>query len=346
MNMLWFFFVAFTISLLVVLLSIPIVKAIGFQYGYVDIPSGRKIHRQPIVRIGGISICAATLAAILMVLAMGDLANLPALAVTKLGWLMLGGFAFFLVGLADDLLTLSPLLRLLMQLSIASLIWLAGIQIEFLSIPYLGLTHLGWLSLPATVIWITGVVNAINWIDGLDGLASSVSGIAATVTFAVCLYTEQFAAALVMAGMTGSLVGFLHYNFNPAQIFMGDGGPYFIGFMIAATSVIGLAKGAASLAILIPLLILAVPLLDMLVVILARLCNGRSPFVADKCHLHHRLLGIGLSHRLTVFVICALNLWAGCWAIMLVGIPNSQVILASATGLLIYVTWRAWRAAC
>lgn len=340
-----YFLIAFTVSLLVVLLSIPIVKTIGFRYGYVDIPTERKVHQQPIVRLGGISICAATLIALLFVWATGGLTDLAATTISKIEWLMLGSFTFFLVGLADDIYTLSPVLRLLIQFSLASLIWLAGVRIEFLSIPYLGLMHLGCLSLPLTVVWMTLVVNAINWIDGLDGLASGVSGIEATIIFIVCSFMQQPVAALIVVALTGSLLGFLYFNFNPAQIFMGDGGSYFIGFTIAGTSIIGLTKEATTLAILISLLILAVPILDMSAVIVTRLCCGRSPFIADKRHLHHRLLQAGLSQRLTVLVIYTLSLWAGSLAIILVGIPNSQIILASATGLLVGVTWQAWRAA-
>lgn len=340
----WYFLIAFVVALLVAFCNTPVVKILGFKYGYIDVPSDRKVHRQPIVRIGGISIYTATLVALLLVQATGGLNDISVTVLSKLGWLALGGTAFFLVGLADDLLSLSPVLRLLLQLGIAGLMWFAGIRIEFLTIPSAGLTHLGWFSLPLTVLWIVGVVNAINWIDGLDGLASGVAATASIVIFLVCLFMDQPVASLVMAALTGSLLGFLYYNFNPAQIFMGDGGSYFIGFTIASTSTVGLAKGATALAIVIPLIILAVPILDMSAVILKRICYGRSPFIADKSHLHHFLLRTGLSHRLTVLVIYALNLWAGSVAIMLVGIPYSSMILVAATGVLVGITWQAWRA--
>jgi UDP-GlcNAc:undecaprenyl-phosphate/decaprenyl-phosphate GlcNAc-1-phosphate transferase len=345
MPLLFHLLLAFVTALLTVTITTPIVKTIGFRCGYVDVPAGRKIHQLPIVRIGGISICFATLVALLLITPIQFLHVLPVPMVTKLGWLMLGSVAFFLIGLADDLLNLSPLLRLLLQLNIASLIWFAGIRIEFLTIPYLGLIQLGWVGLPITLLWIVGVVNAINWTDGLDGLASGVSGIAAIVILIVCLFMGQTVAAIVMAALGGSLLGFLYYNFNPAQIFMGDGGSYFIGFTIAGSSILGLAKAATALAILLPLLILAVPILDMSAVIVARVRGGRSPFVADKSHLHHRLLEAGLSHRFTVFVIYSLSIWAGSLAIALAGIPNYHIIFAIATGLLACMLWQAWRVA-
>jgi UDP-GlcNAc:undecaprenyl-phosphate GlcNAc-1-phosphate transferase len=189
---------------------------------------------------------------------------------------------------------------------------------------------------------LAGVVNAINWIDGLDGLASGVSCIASITVAIVSLFTGQPTVALVMLALAGSLIGFLYYNFNPAHIFMGDGGSYFIGFTIAGISIVGLVKSATITAIVLPFLILAVPILDMVAVILARLKNGQSPMAADKRHLHHRLLKIGLSHRFTVLFIYTLALWTGSLAIALAGIPNSLFVVIATTGLLGCSSWRAW----
>jgi UDP-GlcNAc:undecaprenyl-phosphate/decaprenyl-phosphate GlcNAc-1-phosphate transferase len=337
-----YYLFAFAIAVLAVIWSVPIIKAAAFKHKQFDLPAARKVHQRPMVRLGGVAICGGTLASLFVVFELGGFDGLPSETAVKVAWVMLGSFGFFLIGLTDDLVSLSPLTRLILQASVASLIWLSGVQIEFISMPVMGLVQLGWLSLPLTVVWLTGVVNAINWIDGLDGLASGVCCIAAVVIFVVCLFTGQPIAAMVMIALTGSLLGFLYYNFNPAQIFMGDGGSYFIGFTIAGISVVGLVKGAAITAILLPLLILAVPILDMSAVIVARLCSGSSPFAADKRHLHHRLLQLGLSHRLTVLLIYALTLWAGSLAIAVAGIPNSSVILVSATGVLGYASWRAW----
>jgi UDP-N-acetylmuramyl pentapeptide phosphotransferase/UDP-N-acetylglucosamine-1-phosphate transferase len=338
----WYDLLAFAIAAIVVLATIPLVKLIALQYGYVELPAARKVHRQPMVRLGGVSICAGTLLALLIVWMTGGFAD-GTTAIPEVGVVMLGGCGFFLIGLVDDLIGLPAIGRLCLQCGIATWVYSAGVQIEFLTVPGVGLVHLEWFSLPLTVIWLTGVVNAINWIDGLDGLASGVSGIAAIITFAICVFTGQPAAALIVAALAGSLVGFLYYNFNPAQIFMGDGGSYFIGFTLAGTSIIGLVKSATAIAILLPLLILAVPLLDMSAVIVSRLSSGRSPFLADQRHLHHRLLHAGLSQRLTVLMMYALTLWAGSLAVTLAGIPKGAVMLTIATSLLIYATWKAWR---
>jgi UDP-N-acetylmuramyl pentapeptide phosphotransferase/UDP-N-acetylglucosamine-1-phosphate transferase len=334
-----------SIAIIFVVCSIPFVNQLALKYHKFDLPSTRKVHQRPIVRLGGISICLGTLLALGVVTLFADESIFSAAVSGKVAWVLFGSFAFFLIGLADDLINLSPVLRLLMQVSVAGCVWIAGVRIEFLTLPGIGLTHLGWLSLPITILWLAGVVNAINWIDGLDGLASGVSCIAAVTVAIVSLFTGQPAVALVMLALAGSLVGFLYYNFNPAHIFMGDGGSYFIGFSLAGMSIVGLVKSATITAIVLPFLILAVPILDMVVVILTRLKNGQSPMAADKRHLHHRLLKIGLSHRFTVLFIYTLALWTGSLAIALAGIPNSLFVVIAATGLLGCSSWRAWNLA-
>ena len=337
----WHYAAIFLAATVIVVITIPFVTQVAHSCGWVDQPAVRKVHRQPMVRLGGVSIFAGTIATSLW----GWLVIAPDTN-PKIAWVLLGGTAFFLIGLVDDLIGLSALLRLGLQLSISSSVWFAGVQIDFLTIPGGGILQLNdGLSWALTVLWLAGVVNAINWIDGLDGLASGVSGIAALTTFAICLYMNQPGAALVMIALAGSLLGFLHYNFNPARIFMGDGGAYFIGFTIAGISIVGLAKSAAAVAILLPCFILAVPILDMSMVIVTRLCNGESPFVADQRHLHHRLLNAGLSHRRTVLVIYSLSLWSGSLAIAVVGVPNGIALVASTTGWLGYTGWKAWRTA-
>jgi UDP-GlcNAc:undecaprenyl-phosphate/decaprenyl-phosphate GlcNAc-1-phosphate transferase len=269
MLLFWPYLVTFLLALTIALQSIPKVKAIASHYGYLDVPSARKVHNQPIVRLGGVAICLGTLVSLGIIWSLGGMQVLSDEINAKFTWLLVGSFAFFLIGLADDLFNLAAALRLFLQFSIAGLVWLGGVQIEFLSIPGVGVVELNWLSLPLTLLWLTGVVNAINWIDGLDGLAAGISTIACGAIFVVALAMQQPLAALVIAALAGSLLGFLRYNFNPAQIFMGDGGSYFVGFLLAGVSVLGLLKGTTAVVIL-PL-ILAVPILDMSAVIAARL---------------------------------------------------------------------------
>ena len=340
--------VAFLISHVVVLWSTPLVKTVGLKSGYVDQPGDRKVHQQPMVRLGGVSIFLGTLTALLIIWWLGGFKGLPPNREWEVWGVTVGGLAFFLIGLADDLYNLSPLSRLAMQVVVASLAWVVGVKIDFLSVPFFELIHIGWLSLPITVLWLVGMANAINWIDGLDGLAAGVAGISSVVLFMVTLVMHQPAAAIIAAAMAGGVLGFLRYNFNPAQIFMGDGGAYFMGFTLAGVAVIGLVKTTAVTtiavtAVLLPYLILAVPILDMSSVIISRISQGKSPFLADKRHLHHRLLKAGISHRLTVLFIYALTFWVGSLALGFSNVPSGWGFAIVATLLLGYVSWQVRR---
>jgi UDP-GlcNAc:undecaprenyl-phosphate/decaprenyl-phosphate GlcNAc-1-phosphate transferase len=333
---------AFTISALVVLGTTPIVRRIGLKSGRVDLPNARKMHKSPMVRFGGVSIFLGNLVALLVVWWAGGFGWLPMDREYEIWGVAIGGLAFFLIGLADDIYNLSPFMRLLAQTLVATAAWKVGVQIEFLSIPFWGLITLPMgLSLVITLLWLVGMANAINWIDGLDGLASGVSGIAAVVMLMVSLSMNEPAAALIAAALAGGTLGFLRYNFNPAQIFMGDGGAYYLGFTLAGVGVVGLVKGVTTVAVLLPYLILAVPLLDMSAVIFDRLRHGKSPFAADNRHLHHRLLQAGLSHRGTVLFIYCLTFWVGSLALAFSGVPSGYAYAAGATVLLGYTSWYA-----
>lgn len=345
----YYHLLAFAISTVFVLWSTPIVNQLGLKSGLFDVPDKRKVHQRPMVRLGGVSIFVGTILALLVVWWSGGFVDAKGQILLtdreyEIWGVTLGGLAFFLIGLADDLFGLSAFTRLLIEVIVTSLVWKAGVQIDFLSIPFLGLVNLPeWISLPITVIWLVGMVNAINWIDGLDGLAAGVSGIAAVVMLIVCLFMGQPAAAVIVAALAGAVLGFLRYNFNPAQIFMGDGGAYFIGFTLAGVGVIGLVKTTAVTSVLLPYLILAVPILDMSAVIVDRLWRGKSPFKADKRHLHHRLLEAGLSHRLAVLFIYALTLWAGSLALAFIGLPAGNACAIGGTIVLGYTSWRVWK---
>jgi UDP-GlcNAc:undecaprenyl-phosphate/decaprenyl-phosphate GlcNAc-1-phosphate transferase len=340
---------AFTISAVVVLILTPFVKKAGLASGRVDLPGGRKVHSQPMVRLGGVAIFVGVLIALVSVWFTGGFLGANGLPLGPVAdhsiWgVTLGGTAFFMIGLVDDLFGLSALSRLIMQVVVASAAWYVGVDIAFLSLPWTegGITQLpDPISLVVTVFWLVGMANAINWIDGLDGLAAGVSGIAAVVMTVVALYMQQPAAALIAAALAGGVLSFLRYNFNPAQIFMGDGGAYFIGFVLAGVGIIGLVKEVTAVAVVLPSLTLAIPILDMSTVILLRLRKGLSPFVADKRHLHHRLLQAGFSHRFTVLFIYALALWVGSLAVAFSGLRAGIPFVFASSALLSYTGWRA-----
>lgn len=332
----------FFVAVLAVLASTPFVQWFGLKSGYVDQPGKRKVHQQPIVRVGGIAICGGTLSTLISTGWLGGFSNLSSAEALAVWGLLVGSLGFFLIGLADDIFNLPALTRLLLQGSIASLAWMMGVRVEYLPIPYIGAISVGVASLPITIIWLAGVTNAINWIDGLDGLAAGVTAIAAGVLSIVC-WQHHPAAALIALALAGATLGFLRYNANPAKLFMGDGGAYFIGFTLAGIGAIGLMKDATLTSVLLPYLILAVPIADMALVILTRLWHGKSPFFADQRHLHHRLLQEGLSPQSAVWLIYGLCLWVGSLAITLAGIGSGLISILSTCLLLGFTIQQLWK---
>jgi UDP-N-acetylmuramyl pentapeptide phosphotransferase/UDP-N-acetylglucosamine-1-phosphate transferase len=335
---------AFACAALFTALIVPLVRAMGLRWGLIDQPDARKQHTAPMVRLGGVGIVAGFVMALLLIWGMGGFVALPPLQDAQIWTTLAGSLCFFVIGLADDLFALPPLPRLAGQLLVAMAVWSQGVRIGAIDLPFNpfggapGAIELSdGLSLLTTVIWLVGITNAINWLDGLDGLAAGVSGIAAVGLLSVSYSLNQPAPGLLAAALAGSCLGFLRHNFNPARIFMGDGGSYFLGFALAAISIVGPAKGLTSVSLLLPLLILSLPLADMSAVIMGRLSQGRSPFYPDRRHLHHRLLRAGFSHRRTVVLIYAFTQWLAALALVLVNAELRFLWLALATAVLIGV---------
>ena len=329
------------VAALLTALIVPLVRRVGLRLGLVDPPDPRKPHTLPMVRLGGIGIVAGFSLALAVTWAAGGFADLPPEKDQLIWTTLAGSLCYFVIGLADDLLALPPLPRLAGQLLVAVAVWLEGVRIGSIELPFgldggsPSLTLPPLLSLLATVIWLVGITNAINWLDGLDGLAAGVSGIAAVGLLSVSFSLNQPAAGLLAAALAGACLGFLRHNFNPARIFMGDGGSYFLGFALAAISIVGPAKGLTSVSLLLPLLILSLPLADMSAVIMGRLSEGRSPFYPDRRHLHHRLLRAGFSHRRTVVLIYAFTQWLAALALVVANAELRFLWLGLATAILI-----------
>jgi UDP-GlcNAc:undecaprenyl-phosphate/decaprenyl-phosphate GlcNAc-1-phosphate transferase len=343
----WIYIFTFSVGAVVVLLATPLVQMAALKHEQFDMPSVRKVHQRPTARLGGVAIFGATVFAVFGLWAMGDMTatqGFDEAALSMVALLLLGGSGFFSIGFADDLFSLSALNRLWMQGAIAGAIWIGGVRIESLMLPGLeGPLGLGALSLPVTVLWLVGVVNAINWIDGLDGLAAGVSGIAALVIVSIAMAVGQPVPALLGSALSGSLLGFLYYNYSPAKIFMGDGGSYFIGFVLASLCIVGPMQIESGFASLLPLVILAVPLGDMTSVIVARLYCRCSPFCADNRHFHHRLLR-AFTHQKAVWVLYVLTLVTGAVAWVLVGVANSWTLWGAIALLLLLLITNLRRA--
>lgn len=340
------YLVAFLMAACVVLWTTPTVKAVGLRSGRIDKPNARKMHTRPMVRLGGVSIFLGYLVALLLLWSTGAFGTLPPEKEYEIWGVTVGGLLFFCIGLTDDLFDLPASWRLLAQSTVALAAWAVGVRIEFVTLPFIGLiTFPAVLSAIVTLFWLVGLTNAINWMDGLDGLAAGVSGIAAVVLLMVSLLMNQPGAAIIAAALAGGALGFLRYNFNPAQIFMGDGGAYFLGFTLAGIGAIGVAKVATTLAIALPFCILAVPIVDMSAVMFNRIARGMSPFKADNRHLHHRLMRVGLSQRLAVLFVYALTLWMGSFALVLSGSPLGSAFLGGASVVMMAVGWEVWKRA-
>ena len=305
----FFLFITFLISLGVSFVILPVINKYAVERVFLDYSDERKQHRKPIVRIGGLGLIVGIFAALFFVSVIGDL-NLK----VNNYLVLLLSFSFFLIGFADDLFNLSPWPRLISQISFSSIAWFQNIRIDAIDISNL---HLGidifilpkFLSLIITVFWIVGITNAINWIDGLDGLAIGISFIAVLGLGIINFRLNKFDELFLFFAMAGSCISFMKYNCFPAKILMGDGGSYFLGFLLSFSAIITTTKYSFNsdipdvTSIFIPICLFLIPIMDMVYVICLRILKGRSPFYPDKDHIHHRIMRWGFSHRNTVFII-------------------------------------------
>jgi UDP-GlcNAc:undecaprenyl-phosphate/decaprenyl-phosphate GlcNAc-1-phosphate transferase len=310
------YLVVFAASFVATLLTTPAIRRLSVRLGWIDRPSDRKVHPKPTPTAGGIAIFIGLAVGLGLSRVLPFLSGLhettsdPDAAVVA-GLVILG------VGLLDDTRGISPLGKLAGQILGAGLLVLFGVQLLYFYFPGQGILVLSPdLAVPLTVLWVVAMVNAVNLIDGLDGLAAGMVAIAAVAFFVYMFRTDGGAdpstAALISAVVAGSALGFLPWNFHPAKIFMGDSGAMLLGLMLAVATISGVGRNAtpirgdfAALAIpiAVPLLVLAVPFLDVLLAIIRRMRKGLGITHADKQHIHHRLLEIGHSHREAVLLM-------------------------------------------
>ncbi len=297
--------VAFLLALTVAAITTPIVAKIAHKKRWLDVPSeARKIHTRAVPRLGGVAVVLAFFTPILGLAIytnrISGLLYADAKLVLALG---LGAAAIVTLGVYDDLKNASPKLKLTVQGLVAIGMWAAGFRWELMGNPFGESLVLGDFSLPVTVLWIVGIVNALNLIDGLDGLAAGVALFASVVLFGVAFVDHYVLLCLLTVSLAGSLTGFLFFNFNPARIFLGDSGSMFLGFILAMVSLWTQQKTSTAAALIIPILALGLPILDTTLSFVRRLGARRNPFKADKEHVHHRLMALGLSHRGTVLTL-------------------------------------------
>ncbi len=303
---------------------LPPVIIIAKYLGLVDVPDARKVHQRPIPRVGGLAIAIAAMAAAIPVLIIFRSSEMVShLIRTPMASLIAASIMLLALGFVDDLVNVPAKLKLVGLLLIAYLFAAYGAHIPLHDIPQPAgwhipalFLHVSWAALPLTMLWLIAVPVSLNFTDGLDGLAGGISGAAALVIAITAAVLGEVSIAILMLALAGSITAFLIFNFNPARVFMGDGGSLFIGFVIAAGTVTLADKTHNLEGILIPAIALCVPLLDTVATLLRRgILHRRSLFAAERGHIHHRLLDLGLSHRHAVYFLYAFSAAAAAIAI-------------------------------
>jgi len=280
----------------------PLVKKLALKINAIDVPNDRKIHSEPIARLGGLGIWAGFFLSVIVgfLLAQATGSKLD----FHVGWgILLAGTLLMVVGMVDDIRGLRATTKLIFQIIATMIVIYFGVEINFLSNPFNGIIAIGSFAIPLTLLWVVGVTNAMNLIDGLDGLATGVTAISSITLFFVALRTHQIGAAILLLALASASLAFLRYNFSPAKIFLGDSGSLLLGFVLATAATIGVLKTTLVVAMIVPILILGVPIFDTLWAIGRRLGSGQHPFKADNKHIHHLLLRAGFSQREAVLAI-------------------------------------------
>ncbi len=326
-NLLLFMYVL-GISLLVSLLMTPLMKRIALRFKILSRPGRRRVHTRSVPYLGGVSIYSAFVISILFIFYIAP--QLNADFMYKLKGLLLGGTFIVVLGLWDDVKNMKPLIKFIGQIVVALILFSYGFRIELLTNPFLNSEiHLpSYLSILITVIWVVGLINAMNLIDGLDGLAAGIASIVSGSLIFVALFLHNDTTVLLLIALLGSTLGFLRYNFYPAQIFMGDAGSMFIGLILASVALIGSQyKSATAAVLLVPITALAIPISDTFMAVIRRMLKRSSIFTADKKHIHHRLLSTGLEQKQIVLFMYLVTLYLGIFAFLFVLIPEKYALI-------------------
>jgi UDP-GlcNAc:undecaprenyl-phosphate/decaprenyl-phosphate GlcNAc-1-phosphate transferase len=302
------------LALIVVWVTTPVAGRMAWRVGAIDTPRQRGLHSIPTPRLGGLAILIGVVAAGLLFLPGGH----------ETYAILAGAVVIALVGVADDLLELSADVKIVGQILAAVIPVASGVRVDNFTLPFLGHVDLGHFAYPATVIGIVAVMNIVNFIDGVDGLAAGVCTIAAITFGVIALSLDRTAAGVLAMIVAGSSLGYLRHGFHPASVFLGDSGSNLLGYLLAVIAVQGALKTNAVIALVFPLVILAVPILDGGFVVAKRIKYGRPVYKADTEHFHHRFNRIGFSQRRTVIYLYAWTLCLAALALALRFVPYSD----------------------
>jgi UDP-GlcNAc:undecaprenyl-phosphate GlcNAc-1-phosphate transferase len=327
----------------------PFAAWLAYRIGAIDLPNARKVHARPTPRLGGV---AVVLGFCLPWIALYLLRNPVSLAFQNyerlFGTLLLGVFAMLALGVYDDCKGADASKKFIAQIVIALGLWIGGFRIEAIDNPWgLEAIEVGVFSLPVTVLWIVGVTNAINLLDGIDGLVAGVTACIALSLAVINALSGNIVVTLLTLALAGACLGFLAHNHAPAHIFLGDSGSLCIGLVLACIGVISIfnqGRGAASSILTVPLILFSLPLFDTLRVMVIRLSRGVSIFQADRSHVHHRLLDLGMNHRQAAWTLYGVAGSTGLLAIVLSLLDGVQQIIVSAIfGALAVGAYGLWR---
>ncbi|ACO46096.1 MraY family glycosyltransferase [Deinococcus deserti] len=317
---------------------IPRLRDFAVKAGWADQPNARRLNKEPLPNAGGLAIFAGFITSVVLAWAlrpiMVELVNIQVLSI------LLGASIMVLVGFIDDQFGLSPVTRLVVQVLVAVLLVVNGLKMDFNAIPFLPVLPEAVnepLSTLLTIVWIVGLTNAVNLMDGVDGVVGGVGFVVSMVLLVTAAqFTDRAAAVILLAGLAGATLGYLRHNFNPSRIIMGDAGAYLIGFTLAAVSLLGTLKFSAGASLIVPLIVLALPVLDTTQVVIGRLARGiRNPLGhPDKTHIHHRVLARTASARRTAVILWMVALACGMLGMLLQGVPLLAIGL---TGVLVLV---------
>lgn len=304
--------IALFVAMLISWLMTPVAKGIAQKMGAIDIPKDeRRMHNQPIPRMGGLAIFLGFICSSLLFISLTD----------QIRGMLLGGIIIVILGMLDDIYALPAKPKLLVQICAALIAVYHGNVIEVLSNPNIFSENLHWnlgiFSVPFTVIWIIVITNAVNLIDGLDGLAVGVATISSITMLIIAMLVSDGVVALLMASLAGGCIGFMPYNLNPAKIFMGDTGSTFLGFILATVSIQGLFKFYTVVSFAVPFLLLGLPIFDTCFAILRRISKGKNPMTADRSHVHHKLIDMGMNQKQAVAILYVISAILGLSAVVL-----------------------------
>ena len=315
----WVLYIAaFASAFAISMVATPFAKKVSEKLGAIDYPKARGMHTKPMPRLGGIAIVLVFMITVLVRYRFVNDINIKHFCGFIAGAIVIVG-----VGIVDDSRQLPARVKLVFQIIAALLVIGSGIRINVVMWPVT--TYLQKLSAPITLIWIIGITNAVNLIDGLDGLAAGVSSIASICLMVLCILTGTESAVVFTAALAGSCLGFLPRNFNPAEIFMGDTGATFLGYVLAVTSIMGVFKGYAVLALVVCLLSIGLPIFDTLCAMLRRAATHKPIMQADRGHLHHKLIDRGYTQKQAVLIMYGISLVLAILAII-IAIKDSRAL--------------------